>query len=81
MKLLHFFINGSLHLGVKTETGIIDVAEAAAATGTTQIPSSLFELFSGGATARASLADFLNGPAREAPAAPWRLDERVLYRG
>ena len=81
MKLLHFFVNGRLHMGAKTETDIVDVAEAAAATGATHIPSSLFELLEGGKSARASLADFLDGPVREMPAAPWRREEVDLAFG
>ena len=58
MKLLHFFFHDIFHLGVKTETGIVDLAQAAAATGTKNIPSSLDELFSGGLSAQAALTEF-----------------------
>lgn len=73
MKLLHFNANGNLHLGVKTEIGIIDISRAAAE-GASNIPASLSELFSGGLT---SLADFLQSVDKET-ATPWLLDEAVI---
>ena len=73
MKFLHFFVDGALHLGVKTETGIIDVTQAAA--GASNLPSTLTELFSGGPSAIESIADFLQSAVKGADAPPWRLDE------
>ena len=81
MKFLHFFVDGALHFGVKTETGIIDVTQAAAAAGTSHIPSSLSELFSGGPSAQKSLAYFLQSTVKEAAEAPWRLDETDIAFG
>jgi 2-keto-4-pentenoate hydratase/2-oxohepta-3-ene-1,7-dioic acid hydratase in catechol pathway len=81
MKLLHFFLDGALNLGVKTENGIVDIAQAVAATGAKNIPVSLAELFSGGLSARAALTEFLSHLMKESPAASWRLDEADLTFG
>jgi 2-keto-4-pentenoate hydratase/2-oxohepta-3-ene-1,7-dioic acid hydratase in catechol pathway len=77
MKLLHFTANGSLHLGVKVDTGIIDITEAAASQRSSQFPRSLSELFSGGASALSSLETFVDGAATE-PSASWLLDETKI---
>jgi len=81
MKLLHFYRDGSLRLGGKTEQGVVDVAEAASALNTPNVPSTLTDLMSGGSSARSLLKEFLDGPASNATDASWRREEADLAFG
>lgn len=56
MKLLHFYTpDSTLHLGVKTDKGIVDVTAA-----TAEIPANLADLMAGGEAALAQLQTFVD---------------------
>jgi 2-keto-4-pentenoate hydratase/2-oxohepta-3-ene-1,7-dioic acid hydratase in catechol pathway len=83
MILLTFRDGDDLKLGVKTSRGVVDVAAAQAALGTSNggAPESMDALIAGGASARKALADLV-ARAEAAPAAEdWIRDEPTLTLG
>src|SRR5262245_32827485 len=75
MRLLTFRDGDGLHLGLKTDAGVIDVAKAGDAFGVT-VPATIGEAFSGGGrlSELAAKADGASG-------GPWLLDEGSLTFG
>jgi 2-keto-4-pentenoate hydratase/2-oxohepta-3-ene-1,7-dioic acid hydratase in catechol pathway len=83
MILLTFRDGDDLKLGVKTSRGVVDVAAAQAALGTSNggAPESMDALLAGGESARKALADLV-ARAEAAPAAEdWIRDEPTLTLG
>jgi len=74
LKLITFHRNNRLLLGIRTEAGVIDVAQASE--GREEIPVTIDAVIRGGAEAR----KILRGLA-EHPAANWLLDEQNLQPG
>ena len=74
MKLLTFHRNNILQLGIRTETGVIDVAQASKSHD--GIPVTMDAVIRGGAEAKKSLQDLM-----EQSAANWFLDEQDLQPG
>ena len=74
MRLLTFHRNNSLQLGIRTEEGVIDVAQAAG--GYAGIPVTMEAAIRGGAEAMKALQGLLKQPA-----ANWLLNEQDLQPG
>jgi len=74
LKLLTFHRNNILQLGIRTEAGVIDVAQAAE--GQAGIPLTIDEVIRGGAEAMKALQVLV-----EHPAASWLLNEQDLRPG
>lgn len=84
MKLLTFTRNHQFQLGVKIESGIIDIAAARAALApdNAQIPANLADLLAGGPAALIkSLAGLVEKAAGQTQGANWLLDEADLQFG
>lgn len=83
MKLLTFTRNHQFQLGVKIESGIIDItaAKAALAPDNAQIPANLADLLAGGPAALKSLAGLVEKAAGQTQGANWLLDEAGLQFG
>lgn len=83
MKLLTFTRNHQFQLGVKIESGIIDItaARAALAPDNAQIPANLADLLAGGPAALKSLAGLVEKAAGQTQGANWLLDEADLQFG
>lgn len=83
MKFLTFTRNHQFQLGVKIESGTIDIAAARAALApdNAQIPANLADLLAGGPAALKSLADLIEKAAGQAQRANWLLDEADLQFG
>lgn len=79
MNLLQFSKNGGPCLGVKTESGVIDVEEAVSVLGADAVPVSMPELISQGPSGCAVLAAFIDTVCHnEQAAASCVLDESAL---
>ncbi|TBL75113.1 fumarylacetoacetate hydrolase family protein [Paenibacillus thalictri] len=63
MKLLNIIQNGQSQLGVKTEQGIINVAQAVQALGASGVPQSIHEVIDGGQAALEALQSFIANAA------------------
>ena len=74
MKLLTFHRNNILQLGIHTEAGVIDVAQASA--GRAEIPLTMDEVIRGGGEAMKALQGLT-----EQPATDWLLNEQDLQPG
>ena len=80
MKLLQFQGGDGLKLGVKTESGVVDVAAAAEALGL-DAPTSLIEVIEVGQPAIDALQSVSDAVAASESAAEWTLDEMGLQYG
>lgn len=80
MKLLQFQGGDGLKLGVKTESGVIDVAAASEALGV-NAPSSLIETIEVGQPAIDALQSLVDAASGSESAASWTLDEMGLQYG
>src|SRR5215211_707042 len=81
MKLLTFREGDALRLGLRIDTGVIDVAAAADALGMQGVPATIDEAISGGEATLRALNE-LAGRAAIAPAGePWLRDEMGLQYG
>lgn len=80
MKLLQFQGGDGLKLGVKTDTGVIDVASAGEALGI-EVPTSLIEVIEVGQPAIDSIQSLVNAASGADTAASWTLDEMGLQYG
>lgn len=80
MKLLTFSTNTGLALGLKVESGIIDVVAAGAALGVSGLPGSMAEVVNGGEPALAALSSLVS-QAGEQRRAAWLRDEAGLRHG
>jgi 2-keto-4-pentenoate hydratase/2-oxohepta-3-ene-1,7-dioic acid hydratase in catechol pathway len=74
MKLLTFHRNNTLQLGIRTDAGVIDVAQASE--GHMGIPLTMDTAIRGGAASMKSLQDLVKQPA-----ATWLLNEQELQPG
>ncbi|WP_151734566.1 fumarylacetoacetate hydrolase family protein ['Paenibacillus yunnanensis' Narsing Rao et al. 2020] len=77
MKLLNFWENGTVRLGVKEEAGVLDVAAALQLKPAAGVPATFSELVAGGAAALDQLARFAGGAAADQEAGYWK-DEAGL---
>ena len=80
MKLLQFQGGDGLKLGVKTDTGVIDIAAAGEALGV-NVPTSLIEVVEVGPSAIDALQSVIDASAGSDAAASWTLDEMGLQYG
>ncbi len=80
MKLLQFQGGDGLALGVKTDSGVVDVAAAADALGL-DAPSSLIEVIEVGPPAIDALQGVVDAVAASDSAAEWTLDEMGMQYG
>ena len=80
MKLLQFRGGDGLKLGVKTESGVVDIAAAGEALGI-ETPTSLIEVIEVGQSALDAVATVLDAVSASNSAASWTLDEMGLQYG
>lgn len=80
MKLLQFQGGDGLRLGVKTDSGIVDVAAAAESLGI-DAPTSLIEVVEVGQPAVEAIQSVLDAAAGASSAAEWTLDEMGIQYG
>lgn len=80
MKLLQFQGGDGLKLGVKTDTGVIDVASAGEALGI-DVPGSLIEVIEIGQPAIDAIQGLVDAASGADTAATWTLDEMGLQYG
>jgi 2-keto-4-pentenoate hydratase/2-oxohepta-3-ene-1,7-dioic acid hydratase in catechol pathway len=80
MKLLQFRGGDGLKLGVKTDSGVVDVAAAGAALGV-DAPTSLIEVIEVGQPALDALQGLIDAVSASDASAEWTLDEMGLQYG
>ena len=78
MKILHFITSTGLHMGVKTEQGVVDIPEALTQIPQHGVPGTLDALFAGGSNAQAALEHYIQWIASDAPGSGWLVDENKL---
>lgn len=83
MKLLTFYKNESLQLGIKTTHGILDVAAVSSASNFQNqlIPDSIHKVIEGGASAVAALQNLVDRLESSSAGDPYWLDEASLTLG
>ncbi|GIW04671.1 MAG: 2-hydroxyhepta-2,4-diene-1,7-dioate isomerase [Thermomicrobiales bacterium] len=81
MKLLTFREGDALRLGVKIDSGVVDVAAAADALGLGEVPATIDAVLTGGAPAIEVLHELVRRAMIAPPGEPWLLDELGLRHG
>lgn len=81
MKLLTFREGDTLKLGLRIDSGVIDVAAAGAALGIEGLPASIEAVFAGGEAALRALSDLANKAAFAPAGEAWLCDEMGLRHG
>jgi 2-keto-4-pentenoate hydratase/2-oxohepta-3-ene-1,7-dioic acid hydratase in catechol pathway len=85
MRLLSFYVDGRLHLGVMTPAGVVDVAAAQAALGIPshglRAPETMDELLDGGGPPLEAVASVAGRATDSGPDHPWLLAEDGLRFG
>ncbi|HEY8447015.1 MAG TPA: fumarylacetoacetate hydrolase family protein [Thermomicrobiales bacterium] len=81
MRLLTFREGDALRLGVKIDSGVVDVAAAAKALGVENAPASMEDVFAGGSAALETLQELVRRATLAAAGEPWLLDELGLRHG
>jgi len=78
VKLLNFYTQTGIHLGVRIASGVIDLPEALSAIPQHGVPGTLEALLAGGASALAALEHYALWITPDADNAAWLLDENDI---